>query len=62
MTDPVIKAREDLIAEREAEGRPLSDVAQRGIRSGQWDNGDLIRRHVKNNIENPLRGDKIVVQ
>jgi len=53
MSDPVIKAREDLIAEREAEGRPLSEVAQRGIRSGQWDNGDLIRRHVKNNIENP---------
>ena len=60
MTDPVIKAREDLIAEREAEGRPLSDVVQRGIRSGQWDNGDLIRHHVKNNI-NPLHGDKIVV-
>ena len=62
MTDPVMKAREDLSAEREAEGRPLSDVVQRGIRSGQWDNGDLIRRHVKNNIENPLHGDKIVVQ
>lgn len=62
MTDPVMKAREDLIAEREAEGRPLSDVVQRGIRSGQWDNGDLIRHYVKKNIENPLRGDKISVE
>lgn len=39
-------AREKLIEERENEGRPLSDVVKRGIRSGQWDKGDLIRKHL----------------
>lgn len=40
------QAREKLIEEREAEGRPFSDVVRRGIRSGQWDRGDLIRKHL----------------
>jgi hypothetical protein len=39
-------ARERLIDEREAEGRPFSDVVKRGIRSGQWDRGDLVRKHI----------------
>ena len=61
MTDPVIKAREDLIAEREAEGRPLSDVAQRGIRSGQWDKGKLVRGEMKD-VNIPLQSDEIIVE
>ena len=61
MSDPFIKAREDLIAEREAEGRPFSDVVQRGIMSGQWDNGDLVRAELKNpNL--PLQGDENIVE
>ena len=61
MSDPFIKAREDLIAEREAEGRPFSDVVQRGIRSGQWDRGDLVRHHFKKNTI-PLHGEKMIIQ
>lgn len=57
MSDPILKAREALIEEREAEGRPLSDIAKRGIRSGQWDNGELVRGHIKNNLKNPLQGE-----
>lgn len=56
MTDPIIKAREDLIAQREAEGMPYSEVVMRGIRSGQWDNGDLIRNQIKKN-KDPLQGE-----
>ena len=62
MSQNIEAARRMLINRREIEGKPFSDVVQRGIMSGQWDNGDLIRRHVKNNIENPLRGDKIIVE
>ena len=54
MSDPILKAREDLIEQREQEGRPFSEVVIRGIRSGQWDKGDLVRQHLKNNAENPL--------
>lgn len=54
MSDPILKAREDLIEQREQEGRPFSEVVTRGIRSGQWDKGDLVRQHLKNNAENPL--------
>jgi hypothetical protein len=39
-------ARERLIEEREEQGRPFSDVVKRGIRSGQWDKGDLVRKHI----------------
>lgn len=42
------EVREKLIQEREDEGRPFSDVVKRGIRSGQWDRGDLIRKHMPN--------------
>ena len=43
----LFQAREKLIEERKAEGRPYSDVVRRGIRSGQWDRGDLVRKHLQ---------------
>jgi hypothetical protein len=56
--DPRMKyAREALIAQREAEGRPYGATVQSGIRSGQWDRGELIRAHIKNNYETPLNGE-----
>jgi hypothetical protein len=56
--DPRMKyAREALIAQREEEGRPFSMIVQAGIRSGQWDRGELVRQHLRNNYETPLQGE-----
>ena len=57
MTDKITEAREKLIALREAEGNPYSEVVCRGIRSGQWDRGDLIRKIIKENAQTPLQGE-----
>lgn len=47
MGDPIIAAREAAIAEKEASGFPYSEVVQRGIRSGQFDSGSIVRKHLK---------------
>lgn len=51
------EAREHLIAQRESDGTPYSEVVRRGILSGQWDHGELIRAIIKQNTESPLQGE-----
>ena len=61
MSQNIEAARRMLINRREIEGKPFSDVVQRGIMSGQWDNGDLVRAELKNpNL--PLQGDQNIVE
>lgn len=47
MDDPIKDAREAAIAEKDASGTPYSAVVQRGIRTGQFDNGSIVRKHMK---------------
>jgi hypothetical protein len=47
MNDLMKEAREAAIAEKEASGSPYSEVVQRGIRSGQFDKGSIVRKHIK---------------
>jgi hypothetical protein len=47
MNDPIKDAREAAIAEKAANGSPYSEVVQRGIRAGQFDNGSIVRNHIK---------------
>lgn len=61
MSQDIETARRRLINRREVEGKPYSDVVQRGIMSGQWDNGDLIRAELKD-ANFVLQNDKNVVE
>jgi hypothetical protein len=61
MSQDIEGARRRLINRREVEGKPYSDVVQRGIMSGQWDNGGLVRAELKN-ANFPLQGDENIVE
>lgn len=61
MSQDIEAARHALINRRDVEGKPYSNVVQRGILSGQWDNGDLVRAELKKqNI--PLQCDENIVE
>lgn len=61
MSQDIEAARRKLINRREIEGRPFSEVVQRGIMSGQWDKGDLVRGEMKD-VNIPLQSDEIIVE
>lgn len=61
MSQDIEGARRRLINRREIEGRPFSEVVQRGIMSGQWDNGDLVRAELKD-ANFPLQRDGDIVE
>lgn len=47
MDDQINGAREAAIAEKSLSGSPYSEIVKRGIRSGQFDNGSIVRKHIK---------------
>jgi hypothetical protein len=47
MNEQIIDAREAAIEEKASGGSPYSGVVQRGIRSGQFDNGSIVRKHIE---------------
>lgn len=61
MSQDIEAARRRLINRREIEGKPFSEVVQRGIMSGQWDKGDLVRAELKD-ANFVLQDDKNIVE
>ena len=42
----LVAAREAAISEKEASGSKYGRVVERGIRSGQWDGGSVVGKHL----------------